>query len=131
MISTVMLISCLMLPAVMLIAGCMMYKHTPHHGSVPFGYRSKASMRSPETWKFANEYCGKLWLRLGLALLLAVIAAFILMWNDGDDAVAKTGVIIIVAETALMVVSIGPVEAALKKRFDKDGKPIDTDKNNG
>ncbi|MBQ3938420.1 MAG: hypothetical protein II724_03650, partial [Clostridia bacterium] len=76
----------------------------------------------------ANEYCGKLWLRLGLALLLAVIAAFILMWNDGDDAVAKTGVVIIVAETALMVVSIGPVEAALKKRFDKDGKPIDTDK---
>ena len=131
MISTVMLVSCLMLPAVMLIAGCMMYKHTPHRGSVPFGYRSKASMRSPETGKFANEYCGKLWLRLGLALLLAVIAAFILMWNDGDDAVAKTGVVIIVAETVLMVVSIGPVEAALKKRFDKDGKPIDTDKNNG
>lgn len=128
MIRTAMLISCLMLPAVMLIAGYLMYKHTPRHGNVPFGYRSTASMRSPETWKFANEYCGKLWLIFGAALLAAVIVSFLVMWKDSEDAIAKTGVIIIVAETVLILISIFPVENALRKRFDKDGKPIDKDK---
>ena len=128
MIRTVMLITCLLLPAVMLIGGYLMYKHTPRRGSVPFGYRSSASMRSQETWKFANEYCGKLWLILGAALLTAVICSFIFMWNDGEDAITRSGVIIIVAETVLILISIIPVENALRKRFDKEGKPIDTEK---
>ncbi len=125
MIRNAMLISCLLLPFTMLIVGSVMYRHTPRRGKVALGYRSKASMRSPETWKFANEYCGKIWMLLGVVLLVAVTVSFICMWEDDEDAVTKAGVIIIAAETALMVVSIGPVESALKKRFDKDGKPIE------
>ena len=128
MIRTVMLVTCLMIPVIMLIAGFIMFRHTPHHGNVAFGYRSTASMRSPEAWKFANEYCGKLWMIFGAALLAAVLCSFLFMWKDSEDAVTKTGVIIIVAETVLILISIFPVENALRKRFDKDGKPIDGDK---
>ena len=56
-----MLICDLIIPIVMLIGGRMMWKHCPKHINGIVGYRTARSMKNMDTWKFAHDYCGKLW----------------------------------------------------------------------
>ena len=57
-----MLICDLIIPIVMIIGGRMMWKHCPKHINGIVGYRTTRSMKNMDTWKFAHDYCGKLWL---------------------------------------------------------------------
>ena len=47
-----------------------MRKQTPEKINRLVGYRSRRSMKNVETWKFANEYCGRLWWRIGWVMFL-------------------------------------------------------------
>ena len=60
-----MLICDLIIPIVMIIAGRMMWKHCPKSINGIVGYRTNRSMKNMDTWKFAHEYCGKLWWKIG------------------------------------------------------------------
>ena len=69
-----MLLCNLLLPVIMLIAGYLMYKHSPKDINGIIGYRTKLSMKNQETWDFAQKFCGKLWLKIGgIMLLLSII----------------------------------------------------------
>lgn len=60
-----MLMCDLLIPVILIIAGGMMWKHCPKTINTAYGYRTKLSMTNMETWKFAHDYCGKLWWKLG------------------------------------------------------------------
>lgn len=51
----------LLIPAIFIFAGRMMWKHYPKEINDILGYRTKRSMKNIDTWKFAHEYCGRLW----------------------------------------------------------------------
>ncbi|OEK05270.1 SdpI family protein [Roseivirga misakiensis] len=82
------------------------------------GYRTKRSMRSQDTWEFANEYAGNLimWSSIITVCLEILLAIFI----GGNTAIIITVIIMTVG----MFVAIGATEYQLGKRFDKQGKPI-------
>ena len=64
-----MLIMVLLIPITMIVFGRLFSNKAPKDINYTFGYRTKRSMMNMETWKFAHEYIGKLWLICGLTLL--------------------------------------------------------------
>ncbi len=63
----------LTIPIVMIIAGYMMYKHPPKQINGLVGYRTTMSRLNLDTWKFAQTYCGKLWVYIGCIVLVPTI----------------------------------------------------------
>mgnify|MGYP001212036959 FL=1 len=117
-----MFFSNLFVPAVMIIAGYMMYKYPPTsiHGLI--GYRTKRSKMNMDTWKFAHNYCGKLWLKLGTLVLVLTILVQIPLFKAGEDTIDKVALIISIVQVIIIIGSIYPVENALMKNFDENGK---------
>ena len=111
----------LIIPLLMIFLGRWMWKHSPQSINWVLGYRSKRSMRNMDTWKFAHEYCGKLWWKLGWITLIPTIAIQIPFFHNNEDVVGIVGGIICTIHTILLIVSIFPTEAALKKTFHEDG----------
>ena len=116
-----MLMCDLLIPVILLIAGRMMWKHCPKTINMAYGYRTKLSMKNMETWKFAHDYCGKLWWKLGFILLIPSVLIHIPFYGSSDDIIGKVGVCISTTQLIVLIASIIPVEIALKKTFSKDG----------
>ena len=57
------------IPAIMIIAGRMMWKHCPKKINGVVGYQTKMSMINMDTWRFAHDHAGKLWWKVGIGLL--------------------------------------------------------------
>lgn len=111
----------LMIPPIMIIAGRMMWKHCPKEINAVIGYRTSASMKNMDTWKFAHEYCGRLWWKLGWIILVPSIIIQILFINSTEDTIGIVGGIICTVQMVVLIAAIFPTEMALKKNFNKDG----------
>lgn len=116
-----MLISDLALPLIMMIAGWMMWKHCPKKINGIYGYRTKRSRMNQETWKFAHEYCGRLWWKTGLIMLVPTILIFIPLIHSSDETIGMIGLIPCILQCAVMIVSIILTELALKRTFTDEG----------
>lgn len=69
-----MLVFDLLIPVVMIVAGRMMWKPPPKNINEVIGYRTGHSMKNMDTWKFAHNYCGKLWYNIGwIMFFLSII----------------------------------------------------------
>ena len=110
----------LIIPFTMIGFGRVFMKNPPEKINMTYGYRTAMSMKSVETWEFAQAYCGKLWIRLGLALLASVLPLFFCFGRD-IDTIALVGLVICGVQLAVMMCSIIPIERALKKSFDEAG----------
>lgn len=111
----------LLTPLILILAGRMMWKHCPKEINCVMGYRTKRSMQNMDTWKFAHAYCGKLWWRLGMMLLLPSILAELPFIHSSVNTIGTVGIIILTIQLAVMTVSIFPTERALKRTFTDDG----------
>ena len=98
-----MLIMGLLIPLTMVGFGKLFLTRAPKNINMVFGYRTVMSMKNRDTWEFAHKMIGKLWLRCGLAML------------------GRVGIIVIAIQMLPMLGTLFPVEAALKKNFDKNG----------
>ena len=78
-------------------------------------------MKNMDTWKFAHEYCGKLWWKIGWILLVLSIAVQIPFCGSSEDTIGNVGAIICIFQLVALIASIFPTEAALKKAFKDDG----------
>ncbi len=106
----------------MIIAGWFMWKHCPQQGiNSIIGYRSKRSMINQDTWKFANENCGKRWWNIGWIMLIPTAVIQIPLYGKSHDAKGCLGIIICIVECVILLVSIIPTEKALKAAFTDDG----------
>lgn len=111
----------LLIPILMIAAGNMMYKHTPKKINGIYGYRTSRSMKNGETWKFAHDYCGKLWFKWGSILTIPTIIAMLPFIHSSDNVI---GIVTLIIESIQIIVLIGAiflVESALKKNFDDSG----------
>ena len=113
----------------MIIAGYFMWKHCPGKVNSIVGYRTKRSMVNFDTWKFANENCGRRWWRTGWILFTLTILAQLPFYGKNDADIGTLGLIICVVESCILIISIYPTEIALKRTFNEDGSRKQTDVN--
>lgn len=111
----------LIIPLIMIIAGILMWKRCPKTINFLFGYRTERSMKNQDTWKFAHDYCGRLWWKIGLLLLVPSALIYIPFYNSGETIIGVVGLIICTVQLVVLIASIFPTETALKKTFNDDG----------
>ena len=78
-------------------------------------------MKNADTWKFAHNYCGKLWQKVGWIMLIPSVIAFILIYNSSEKVTAIAGTITLTVQCIALIATIFPTENALKKTFNDDG----------
>lgn len=116
-----MLIMNLLIPLSMLLFGLRFLHKPPKEINGLFGYRTSMSMKNKETWLFAHQYCGRLWVKCGWVLLIATAAAMLVYLHEDTDTVSLASGVIAAVQVVVLIGSIFPVERALKKQFDRDG----------
>ena len=117
-----MLIMDLLTPLLMLGFGSLLLKQPPKEINFIYGYRTTMSMKNKDTWQFAHAYFGRLWLRIGLILLPASIIPLLFVMGGDDNTVSIVGGVECAIQVVVLLGSIVPVEKALKRTFDRDGK---------
>ena len=114
------LVFCLLLiPAVQLAAGWAMRYHAPKKINSWVGYRTERSMQNEESWKFANQYCGRLWMLFGAAMLVVSAATCISLRFVSEKTAALLAAVAVSVQTAELLLALFPVKRALKKKFQK------------
>lgn len=116
-----MLVCDLLIPLVMVIAGWMMWKHCPKKINTIYGYRTKRSMMNMDTWEFAHDYCGQLWFKMGLIMLIPSALIFVPFYNSNEDVIGVVGSVLCMIQLVALIVAIFPTEKALKNTFNDDG----------
>ncbi len=112
----------LLIPAVMILFGRKFLRDPPREINASFGYRTAMSMKNADTWRFAHEYCGRLWLRGGLILLVPSAVPLLCVLGRETDTVGITCAAVCGVQIAVMLLTIVPTERALRKRFDRYGR---------
>ena len=117
-----MLIVVLLIPFTMLFFGWLLFRRTPKEINYVYGYRTKRSMRNGETWKFANEYFGKVWYRCGLLSAPLSVIAIAIVFGKGTETVGTVGGIITMIQMIPLAGVIITTEIALKNNFGENGR---------
>lgn len=86
-----MFISDLLISVIMLIFGRMMWKHCPKRINSVIGYRTTRSMKNMDTWKFAHDYCGRLWWKMGLIMLVPSVLIHIPFYQSNEKTIGIIG----------------------------------------
>ena len=107
----------LLIPGIMVGIGARFLKHPPGTINAWYGYRTARSMKNQETWDFAHETCGKLWVCLGKLSFLPALLAAALTFGCGIETVSVVSVVVVTIQTLALIGSIFPVERALKRKF--------------
>lgn len=116
-----MLVMDLLIPFIMIGFGRRFLTKAPHNINAAFGYRTTMSMKNQDTWDFAHRYCGKLWFRCGTVFIPLSVIPLLFVFNKDIETIANAGLMIAAVQLVLLIGSIFPTEAALKKTFDKNG----------
>lgn len=78
-------------------------------------------MKNMDTWKFAHNYCGRLWYKIGCIMLLLTVVVQISFFRSGEEVIGTVGLVLCTIQIVVLIASIFPTEAALKKTFHEDG----------
>ena len=120
----IMLLFTMLIPLFMIFFGAVFKNSEPKKINEAFGYRTRRSMKNLDTWIFAHHYIGRLWLRIGLIVLIPTVIAGMFAFGKDADTIGMRAVITEGLQLIPMVISIIMTERALKKTFDKDGKRL-------
>ncbi len=119
-----MTISAFLVPVIMIIFGIVLVKNPPKSINGVYGYRTRMSKKSQETWDFAQNYCGKLWKRIGIIMLPVSILLMVPVMGKSENTIGIWGGVVEILQCIILIGAIIPVEIELKKQFDKDGNRI-------
>lgn len=111
---------CLLIPALALLAGFVMWKYTPGRFHSFIGFRTARAMQDGETWRFANEYAGRLLVRTSTAALVISASVPFLFMNGTDATFQALTLSLCVAQVGLIVFSLVATQIALMRRYPKD-----------
>lgn len=111
----------LLIPILMIILGRMMWKHSPGSINKVVGYRTSRSMKNMDTWKFAHDYCGRLWWKIGWAMLIPSVIIHFPLYNSSENTIGVVGGILCGIQCIVLMVPIFFTERALKRNFTNAG----------
>lgn len=120
----------LLIPALMIIGGRMMWMHTPKNINGIIGYRTTRSMKNMDTWRFAHDYCGRLWWKIGWGILLPSVIVHVPFYGSPENTVGAVGGVLCTIQCIVLIVPIVLTENALKKNF-TDGSVQKNDQRTG
>ncbi len=107
----------LLVPLVMIVLGILMQKVAPKKINWWCGYRTKRSMASQEAWDFAQSYSGKWMWIVGAALFVITAVVWLFFMHSDKNTLDIASLVIVGVQVVLLVLTIVPVEIALKRRF--------------
>ena len=116
-----MFLMALLVPAIMIGFGSWSAGHAPKEINALFGYRTAMSMKNQDTWEFAHHHSGKILRAAGWILLAVSALAMLPVRGKSTDTVGMFGAILMGVQVVVLLLSILPTEAALRKTFDPDG----------
>lgn len=114
----------LMLPLLMAGIGRGWKNNPPGQMNGVYGYRTRWSGKSQETWDYAHQRIAALWMKTGVVLLVFSVAALAACWVR---AAGELFYIIRSYDTGTdsrNACTIFPVEKGLREHFDEEGKRI-------
>lgn len=111
----------LLIPLSMLICSKILLEYAPKKVSYLVGYKTARSTKSAETWKFAQEYCGRLWGKIGWATLIPSVIVHLPFYKASEDTVGTVSVVLCSMQIAVILATVFMVERALKTHFDDEG----------
>ena len=114
-------ITYILIPALMTGAGWMIWKNPPKTINAMYGYRTRMSSLNQYTWRFAQEYAGRLWVRWGIRMMPVSILLLMIFAASGETAASIAGSVLCIVQIIIMLSSISVVERTLNKVFDKQG----------
>lgn len=111
----------LLVPLIMIGLGWGFIKKPPKDINGSYGYRTSKSMKNRDTWDFAQRTCGRVWFAAGWVMLPLSVLAWVrtLPYPEGDAGFLTAAITFL--EAIVVVLTIIPVEAALSKKFDRNG----------
>lgn len=111
----------LFIPVIMIFCGYMMYKHTPKDINGLVGYRTAMSMKNQDTWNYAHDYCGRLWVRVGV--ILTVLSAVVCVSYFFIENMTATIIMCVseIVQAVFLCCTMIPTERSLKNTFDQNG----------
>lgn len=112
----------LLIPVLMIICGRMMWKHAPGNINGIIGYRTARSMKNIDTWRFAHDYCGRLWWKIGWGMLVPSAVIQLPFYSSSVNWIGTVGGVLCVIQCIILIVSIFPTERALKATFTDEGR---------
>lgn len=107
----------ILIPVTLIVGGRIMWKHCPKEINGWVGYRTKRSMKNMDTWKFAHNYCGHLWWKIGWVIFFLSILVQIPFFHGTYKTIGLSGGIICIVQCIILLLSIFLTEKALKKTF--------------
>jgi uncharacterized membrane protein len=111
----------LLIPVLMMICGRMMWKNPPQKINGASGYRTPRSMKNMDTWNFAQEYCGRLWWKMGWIMFIPSILVPLPFYHSLANTIGIVGGILCTVQCVMMIVSMILTETALKRSFTDEG----------
>ncbi len=78
-------------------------------------------MKNDDTWQFAHEYCGRIWWKIGLIMLIPTVIVHIPFYNSDENVIGIVATIVMIIQLVALLVSIIPTELALKRTFNDNG----------
>ncbi len=111
----------LLIPILMIIAGNMMWKHAPEKINGIIGYRTACSMKNTDTWKFAQDYCGRLWWKMGWIMFIPSVVIHFPFYQSSENVIGIVAAIVCTIQCLILVFTIFPTERALKRTFTEEG----------
>lgn len=116
-----MLFIAIVLPLIMFMSSFYFIAGGPKNINNIFGYRTGRSMINKDTWIFAHEYCGKLWLKVSIAFILTSIVIMLCLIKTDQRVFIAVGFVIFIAEFVTLFFTINKTEKALADNFDIKG----------
>ena len=116
------LICDMLIPLTMYFAGRMMKLNPPKTINGIYGYRTTMSRKNMDTWIFAHDHAGSLWMKVGKIMIFVSAAVHIpLYFVNNCDMLSVVCLILTVIQLIVLILSIIPTEKALKDNFNPDG----------
>ena len=117
-----MLVMVLLVPLTMILFGNLFYYKPPKNINGIYGYRTKMSRKNQQTWDFAHEHCGWLWIRFGVVMFALSLACMNHLARGKDiDTIGIWGGILVMVQCVILVLTIPITERVLRKNFDEYG----------
>jgi len=110
----------LIVPLMMVVFGIIFIKNPPKKINWIYGYRTKLSMKNEETWKFAHEYCGMLWEKIGTIIGIITVIAMLLIKEYSNNMIEMIGMVICMIQCAIIVSTAFFVEKKLRDKFENN-----------
>lgn len=113
--------STMVMSLVFLVGGYSLRKTAKRKINHIIGYRTSLSMKNEDTWAFANDELGKIWIKIGwfivpFTILFNVVFAFVKL-----NCYEMFCVFFVICEIVVVFITIAIVESKMRRTFNRDG----------